>query len=681
VKVPYGWLRDYVDLEVGAEALGEALTLVGLALEGLEGDGDDAVLDLDITTNRVDCMNVYGVAREAAVIYGLPLKPLAVGFTERGKPAAEALEISIEATDLCARFCARVFDVKVGVSPAWLRARLEAVGVRSISNLVDLTNYVMMEMGQPTHAFDLEKVPGGRLHVRWARPGERVTTLDGVDRSLDARVPVGVVAGPEAPLALAGIMGGASSEVGDTTRAVALEAASWEPLAIRRAARALGMHTEASHRFERGADPLGATLSLDRLAHLLEQTGAGSARPGVVERHPGARGKVRVFLRSARLEGVLGTKVGEPRARQILEGLGFTVGPWVSGQAEIEVPTWRGDVSREVDLIEEIGRHHGLSAVEARLPPSSEPQGLTEGQRRARLTRDTLCAAGFMEVINYAFGPAPRPRLGFGPGVGLTNPLSEEQAFLRSSLLPGLLECLQTNLRQGRKDVAIFETGRVFAADEGLPREERRLGLLLAGEGRSSHWSERARPADVFDLKGALELLFRKLGLSGVDLEGGSGLPPHLHPGQGALIRLDAETIGSYGALHPDARAAAELRDEVFVAEVALASLLDRPVAPVRVEALDRYPAVARDVSILCDARQSAASLLAATVRAGGPSLRSVSLVDRYDGPSLPAGKVSLTVSLRFQDRSRTLTGEEVQVAVESVVGGLRSAGALIRSE
>jgi phenylalanyl-tRNA synthetase beta chain len=554
--------------------------------------------------------------------------------------------------------------------------------VRPISNLVDLTNYVMMEMGQPTHAFDLDKIPNGRLRVRWARAGERVITLDGVERSLDGKVPLGVVAGPEAPLALAGIMGGASSEVGDATRVVALEAAYWEPRAIRRGARALGMHTEASHRFERGADPEGPPVALARLAHLLEETGAGSTRPGLVERHPVPRPKTRIFLRSARQDAVLGTTVPTLRAEQVLTGLGFSVGPWASGQTEVQTPTWRSDVSREVDLIEEVGRHHGLDRIEAALPPSAEPQGLTDSQRRGRLVRDTLCAAGFTEVHNYAFGPAVTPGLDVGTGVALANPLSEDQAVLRRSLLPGLLANLRTNLRHGRKDVAIFEMGRVFAPGDGLPCEKGRLGLLLAGEGRLAHWSERAaRPADVFDVKGVLELLCRRLALGEADLASRDGLPAYLHPGQGAVVRLATDLIGSYGALHPDARAALDLKDDVLVAEIHLDALLERCASALRVEPLDRFPPVSRDLSVVCDARQPASALEALIRKAGGPSLRAVAFVDRYVGAPLPLGKLSLTVTLRFQERSRTLTGEEVQAAVESVVGVLRSAGAEIRSE
>src|SRR5213593_84493 len=261
MKVPLSWLREFVEVAVEPGRLGEDLTLAGFALDGLESDGKDAVLDIDVTTNRVDGMNVYGLAREVAVLYGLPLRPLELSLAEKGPAASEALEVGIEAPDLCPRFSARVLDVRLGPSPAWIRDRLESVGVRPIHNVVDLTNYVMMEMGHPSHAFDLARIPEGRLRIRWAREGEKLQTLDGVLRTLSPRQ--GVVAGPEGALALAGVMGGAASEVSEETKVVALEAAYWEPLAIRRAARALGMHTEASHRFERGADPEATVTALD----------------------------------------------------------------------------------------------------------------------------------------------------------------------------------------------------------------------------------------------------------------------------------------------------------------------------------------------------------------------------------------------------------------------------------
>ena len=435
MKVPLSWLREYVEVTVEAERLAEALTLVGLAVEGIDTSGGDAVLDIDVTTNRVDCMNVYGVAREVAVIYGRPLRPLDLAFTEGGAPAAEALRVEIEAEGLCPRFCARVLDVRLGPSPAFVRDRLEQVGVRPISNLVDLTNYVMMEMGQPTHAFDLGRIPEGRLNVRWARAGERLTTLDGVERILDEKT--GVVAGPERPLALAGIMGGASSEVSEDTKVVALEAAYWDAAATRRTAKALGMHTEASHRFERGADPEAPATATARLARLVEKIGAGRARPGLIEALRRPRPRRSVSLRLARVDAMLGTAVPHERTHSILTGLGFGVSSAPDGTLGTEVPSWRSDVSREADVIEEVARHYGLAQAPATIPPAHLPGGLRLAQVRERRVRDLLVAAGLTEAINLGFAASTRSdAFGVAP-VSLQNPLSSDHDRLRDRLLSG----------------------------------------------------------------------------------------------------------------------------------------------------------------------------------------------------------------------------------------------------
>src|SRR6266704_2733487 len=508
MKVPLSWLREFVDVAVEPGRLGEDLTLAGFALDGLESDGKDAVLDIDVTTNRVDCMNVYGLAREVAVLYGLPLGRLELSLAEKGAAASEVLEVGIEALDLCPRFSARVLDVRLGPSPAWIRDRLDSVGVRPIHNVVDLTNYVMMEMGHPSHAFDLARIPEGRLRVRWAREGEKLHTLDGVQRSLSTRH--GVVAGPQEALALAGIMGGASSEVSEETKVVALEAAYWEPLAIRRAARALGMHTEASHRFERGADPEATVIALARIAHLLEKIGAGTTRPGVIDRVAVPRAKRTLSLRPARVRAVLGVDVPQPKAEAILSGLGFRVEPgkdterWGVEERKsisVEVPSWRGDVGREADLIEEVGRHFGLDKIPPSIPPADARGGLGLGQAEERTVRDTLVAAGLTEAITYSF-TAETPVGTAGPArdgvLALENPLADAQSVLRSSLvLPGLLEALDANQRQGRRDVAFFEVGRVFYPGPGLPIEERRLGILLAGHSRggSDQYPPREWPA------------------------------------------------------------------------------------------------------------------------------------------------------------------------------------------
>jgi phenylalanyl-tRNA synthetase beta chain len=677
MKVLLSWLEEFVDVPVDPQRLARDLTLVGLAVDAVEERGDDVLLDLDITTNRVDCMNVYGVAREVSVLYDKPLRALDVEAPESGPPASEAWQVEVEAADLCPRFCGRVLDVRIGPSPAWLRTRLEAVGVRPISNLVDLSNYVMMEMGHPSHAFDLDRVPGKVMTVRWARDGERLTTLDGQERAL--KPGIGVVAGPDGPLALAGIMGGASSEVREETRTVALEAAYWEPLAIRRAAKALGMHTEASHRFERGADPEGPPLCLDRVAHLLARINAGTARPGLIDRYVSRRTRRRATLRPARAAAILGVKVPEAEAARILTGLGFQVRKVAREGIAVEVPTWRGDVSREADLIEEVGRHFGLDKMPSTLPPARGVEGLRPEQVAERTVRDVLAGAGLTEVINYAFVSRAAAESWVPVGPALENPLAEDQSVLRTSLVvPGLLGNLRTNLRQGRRDVRVFELGRVFQEGDPLPVEDRRVALLMAGA-TPSHWSGKPRTLDFFDLKGAVELLGARLGLPAFRFER-EGAPAFLHPGQAATVLHGDQVLGYLGALHPDLALASELRDGgAFIAELALAAL--RAGAPVRVEPLPRFPAVTRDLSVICDADVGARELEGIVREGAGRLLRQVRVADRYDRPPVPPGKVSVTLSLVFQDPERTLTGEEVQAAVDHLLGALKARGLKISGE
>jgi phenylalanyl-tRNA synthetase beta chain len=671
MKVPLSWLKEFVEVPVEPARLGDDLTMVGLACEGVETDGRDTILDLDVTTNRVDCMNVLGVAREAAVIYGVPLRLPPADVVEAGEPASAAFSVSIEAPDLCPRFCGRVLDVRMGPSPQWLRDRLEMVGVRPISNVVDLTNYVMLELGQPSHAFDLARIPEGALVVRLSREGERLVTLDGVERAL--RPGTGVVASKTEPLALAGIMGGASSEVSDATRTVALEAAYWHPLTIRRSAKALGMHTEASHRFERGADPEGQPLALARIAHLLARIGGGSVRPGLVDQLARPRRPVRIAVRPARVDALLGADVPAERKTAILTGLGFVPG---AAAGEWDVPSWRSDVTREIDLVEEIGRHHGLDRIASTVPAASRVGALTGAQQRDREIRRLLSGFGLQETLQLSLAPQED-----GARVALANPLAGGQGALRDSLVfPGLTDALQTNLRQGRRDVGLFELGRVFALAGGTLRETERVAFLWTGSAEPPHWSRKARPADFFDGKGALEAVCARLGV-GEPGWSERTVRPELHPGKTVEVSLAGRPIGFLGVLHPDRAEALGLRTEVVVAELDLHALTAGAAPAVRAQPLDRFPAVMRDLSVFADATVRAAALLADVRAAAGELLRDVSVADRYEGAPVPAGRVSLTLALRFQAPSRTLTSEEVERAMADVIGRLRASGHEIRGE
>ena len=682
MKLPVGWLREYVDFTVEVGRLADDLTLAGLAVDGIEGKGDEAVLELDITTNRVDAMNVYGLAREVAVLYGSALRPLPIDVREEGPPASVAWSIDIEAPELCPRFCGRVLDVKIGPSPSWMRDRLEQVGVRPINNLVDLTNYVMMEMGQPTHAFDLAKVPEGRLVVRWSRAGEKIVTLDGQERTLAGKV--GVIGGTRGALGLAGIMGGASSEVSESTRTVALEAAYWDPPSIRRAAKALGMHTEASHRFERGADPEAPPAALARIAHLLAKIHAGSARPGLIDRYVAPRPRTRVGLRPARITSVLGTPVAVSESRRILTGLGFAVGraergldgrrPHLARRRHARGRPRRGDrtpsrpQSRALDHPAQRPRGGPAPGPETR---PGAAQGA--GRRRAdggghvfvRLRRRDVHdrAVPSREPAQRGAGrPARLARVsGAAPGAADQCPAGPAR--------PGRVRA-GPRLRVGSRGPP---PGRPRGAAPRHPPRRRRARPLVGGRAAAATSSTRRASSSCWP------------GISASPRRGSSpctrcgtayctpGSPRCCEPVQ------PGRPVEYLGVLHPDLVAKWELKEAPIVAEIDPARF--DVGAPVRARALARFPAVERDLSVLCDASVPSAEVLAEIRRAGGPLLREVRVVDKYDRPPVPAGRVSLTVALAYQDPARTLTGEEVQSSVDAVVSALRARGWDIRGE
>jgi phenylalanyl-tRNA synthetase beta chain len=663
MKIPVSWVKDFVDLTVEPQQLADDLTSVGLACDGIEFHGKEAVLDLDITTNRVDAMNMYGIAREAATFYGLPLKRLALDAPESGAPSSDLLRVEIAAPELCPRFAARVFDVKMGASPSWLKDRLELAGHRSISNVVDLSNYVMLEIGQPTHAFDLTKIRGGVLRARMAAQGEIVKTLDDVERKTTTSM--GVVADAEGALALAGIMGGASSEISDVTRTVALEAAYWNPLITRRAAKALGMHTDASHRFERGADPAAGPISIARFAHLAAKGGFATARPEMIQTIAVDIPVRKLALNAGAVDERLGAKVELAETKRTLERLGFGVAERASaGSLDVSVPSWRGDVTREVDLIEEVARHHGLMKIARTVPPSRRAAGLTPAQRTERQVKALLSGFGYREVLHLNFVASAKCDPSQGPLVRIANPLSVEQDVLRTSLIvPGQLEALERNQRHGARDVRFFETGRVFAPGPNGPMETPRLALLVSGTTPRS-WTGKSRAIDFFDLKRTVEELVSRHTNAAVAFDR-DGVPPFLHPGRSVVIKLDGKAQGYLGELHPKAIEAAGLKDRPIVAEIAMEALDAREA--LAFSNFSRFPEVARDLSILVPSATSALDVLDVARQNGGPSLRRLELIDRFEGAGVPAGQVSLTLSFLFQDETRTLSSDEVEKAVDGI--------------
>jgi len=699
VKILVSWLRDFVDVAASPEDIARTMSVRGFAVESIEPMGaDDAVLDFEVTANRPDCMSVMGMAREVAAAYGLPTRRPAVRGPEGSAPQAEGsaassgsdlrltslktvaksdVDVVIDNPELCPRYAGAVADVTVGTSPQWMQARLQAAGVRPISNIVDITNYVLLEVGQPMHAFDFARLAGGQIRVRTAAAGESIKTLDGQTRALAPDMLV--IADAERPVAVAGVMGGADSEVTSGTPVIVFESAYFNPLSVRRTSRKLGLKTEASMRFERGADSRLPVTAMERACALLEMTGAGRARGTVVDRYPARIEPILLRLRRTKIQGLLGIVIPDADVRRILESLGFALRDapdpstalGTSGW-DVTVPTRRVDVVREVDLIEEVARHYGFDRLPSTFPAlTSAPPPIDPWIGRARHLRTVMTAAGFSEAMTFGFvaEPAAKPFAPEGDLVPIANPLSENFAVLRPSALPSLVDAVAHNRRREQRDVRLFEIGARFSRTRG---ERRSVACAWTGAAGGEHWSGGARDVDFFDMEGIVERIAQALRLD-VHTE------PHregwLVPGRSAVLMTDGTPIGVLGQLAPAIAEAhgLPLNDAVYVAEIDLdAAEQAAPKKEAHIEPLPRYPSVTRDISILV-AETLAAATVRSTVRKAAPgTLVRVREFDRYQGKGVPEGKVSLSLRLTFRSSDRTLTDPDVQSAMDDVLAALK---------
>jgi phenylalanyl-tRNA synthetase beta chain len=715
MRILYSWLRDFVDVPDDPAAVAAALASRGLEVASVEPhspvpgpagrrtSGPDAVIDFDISANRPDCLSVIGLAREAAAIYQQPLRELGSGAAlsvcavEAG--LSVAVKVTVDDSSLCPRYSAAVADVTVGPSPSWLAERLDAAGIRPINNIVDVTNYLLMEIGQPMHAFDLARLAGGEIRVRRAKPGETLRTLDGQERMLAPDILV--IADGAVPQALAGVMGGAASEVSASTKTIVLESACFEPRSVRSTSKKLALKTEASARFERGTDIETPVVGLARACALLEQMGAGSVRGPVVDVYPAPAPRRRLTVRRDRAAMLIGTSVPDGEIERILRALGFGVAP-VDGGWTVHVPTWRVDVAREADLIEEIARHWGYDRIEPTFPPVRNPAPAPDVRvTRDQLIRRVLTAAGFSEAISFGFIEV-RALEPFAPGsesadvVTIGNPLSAKFSVLRRTLLPGLVDAVAHNRRHGLADVQLFEIGTRFSRHDG---ESRGVALAWTGAACDRHWSGSHREVDFFDVKGAVERISDALRLP-IRFE--TATRGYLAQGQTAAIVLTdpaagISTIGEVGQLAP---AVAEARglaraEKVYVAELNLDALWYEHAARTLAEdaavraggrpsdaftPLPRFPWIARDISILVDERLPAETVRG-TIAAAAPAwLTGIREFDRYHGKGVPDGRVSLSLRLTFRSDERTLTDAEVQQAMDEILGALtREHGAVQR--
>ena len=662
MKFDSQWLCEHLQDAPDEDRIADRLTACGCLVELREpGDGAE-IWDVEITTNRPDAMNHRGLAREAAVAADTDLRPLDFALEESDEEASSLASVEIAEGAACSRYVARVVrSVRVGPSPEWLQRRLFNCGVRPINAVVDATNYVLLELGQPLHAFDLDRLRGRKIIVRPAEDGEVLETLDGEERQLDPSMLM--IADGEGVVALAGIMGGADSEIHEGTTDVLLESAHFDSLSVRRTARRLGMHTEASHRFERGCDPEMAATACDRAAALIAELTGGSICRGRIDVYPRPWQAARMEFSVAALSAFADLQIPRDRILEILAGLGFA--PEADGDlVTVTVPSFRVDIERLPDVYEEVIRHVGYAAVPSRLPVlATAPGKRNPNWELVDRARDAAVSAGLAEIMTFSFidpeadeQVASQP-LCPGEPLPLDNPLARTQGTMRRSLLPGILAAAGASLNQGERDLALFEQGRVFSLGSDGPLEHERLAVVLtpSGDGPEQPFAR---------LKGVVEHLRTKVGLPAVRWVPGGG--PWLAAHGGAVLETDdGAAVGFAGVLSPEFAATFGVRRELAVAELDLRRAVEPPLP--RFEPLPRFPAVTADMTVEHPTAVSYAQLEEAVRDLAPDEVVSVGMAVRYSGPGLPAGSVRTTLRLVYRHPDRSLTQEEVNAAQESL--------------
>jgi phenylalanyl-tRNA synthetase beta chain len=690
MKLLYEWLREFVDVTAPASDLRARLALSGLAIDSIDESAAGPVLDAEVTANRPDCLGHYGVAREVAAIYRLPVKPLEIALKESTEKTATITRVDIDSPDLCGRYTARVLrGVKIQPSPEWLRKRLEAIGQNSINNVVDVTNYVMFELGQPLHAFDLDKLAERRIVVRRAKPNEKIRTLDGVERALSKDTCV--IADASRAVAVAGVMGGADSEIGFSSRNILLESAWFDPISVRRTSKSLGLRTEASYRFERGADPEMAETASRRAAQLINELAGGEILSGVVDVYPRREPPIEIILSRSELLRVMGADVPDRDIEGILSALGFEPhreGEGPQAKWRCRRPSWRQDVSRGIDLIEEVARHYGYDKFPPRLPPAKTPAlRLPHSEAESRL-RERLVALGYSEIVEIPLVDEQHDSLFRPEGITpakIGNPLAEDASILRSNGLVSMSNAVAWNLNHGQRNLRLFEIGKRYELRDGQPVETRILTLGASGLAREKSIYEPAREFTFADLKGDLD----SIGVLAGGFAWKAGGPVWLAPSRAAKIAVASRngtnsSLGAAGQLARNLADRLKLRQEAFFAEIDLELLLasiESADASRKFTPIPRFPAVERDFSlVLADGVQF--SQVAGAIRALEiPELQRIEAADLFRGGQIPQGKYSLMIRVAFQSPEATLTDAQVAGYSSRIVAALeQNLGASLRT-
>ncbi len=686
MKVQVDWLKEYTEIDVPADELGHVLTMAGLEIESHETvdlpDGEKSeVLELNVTPNRGYCLSHIGVAREVSALLNKSLKlsdPIKALATKSGAVAVED-RVSVEnlEPELCPRYCALVIEnVKVGPSPKWLKDRLIAIGLRPINNIVDITNFVMMEYGQPLHAFDRGLLAGNKIVIRRAKKGEPFASLDGTELKLEPDALV--IADGDRPVALAGIMGGTNSQVSEATSHVVLESACFDPATVRKGSKKYGLRSDSSYRFERGVDWNGVVSAQARAALLIKELASGEICSGRIDIYPEAGKPIVVPLRVSRVNQLLGGSFTAEQIQGLLSRLGMEIAE-PSETMQVKIPSFRPDLSREVDLIEEIVRIDGFDKVGTVFPVAGvRPVKIAVRQKIIKKVREVLCCTGFSETVHYSFienAHAEEFKMAFAleqdQMIVLKNPLSSENDTMRTSLIPGLLKTAALNLSKGQKPLKLFEVGSVYFANSNKNRTEKAvLSAIVLGPYELTPWKPRGKEYDFYDLKGTLETLAEHLHLK---LETSPGSKSFLMPGKSVRVHVNGIELGYLAQVDPEQKLVHEIGQNVYALELDLGALENAISSSIQFQKIAKFPETYRDISILVDRQVTSEQVAGLILKTGSPLIQKVELYDHFEGKKIQADKKSLTFALSFQSAERTLSDEEVTPLFERIIKTLES--------
>ncbi len=683
MKISIEWLKEYVEINESPQKLKEDLSMIGLLVEGITEVPGTVVLEVEVTSNRPDCLSHIGMAREVAALYGrLPRNPATQG-TLSISPERVPYEIQIRDQDLCPRYVGLVMDgIKVGTSPEWMQRRLEAAGMRPLNNIVDITNYVLLEMGHPLHAFDFDVLRGGKIVVGRAKQGDRFRTLDGADRDLDGDMLM--INDGEGPVAIAGVMGGLNSEISLSTKRVLLESAYFQPASVRRTSKKLGLSTEASYRFERGADWENTVPAIARTCYLIEQLAGGRIAGSIKDVYPVKKSPVQILLHRQNANSLLGVDLTSDFIESTLKRLDFKLERKGKDVWEVTCPTYRADMELQADVIEELACFYGYQNIPSTLPPSATIGIPSPVFAFENAIRNIMTGQGYYEAVNLSFASESDhtefPPLE-GDRIAVRNPLTEDTQFMRTTLAPGLVRSAKRNFNYDQRSVRLFEIGKVYnPAPGGAPTERNTVGILGTGGFAGQNWIDPRPEYTFFHLKGVLTALLRGVRVNSFEIEKTNEIR-WLNSADAAIVKVGGEAIGVLGSLSPELEEKYKLKQAVYLAELDFERLARHAFAPMQYEPLPKYPSVERDMSIVVNRDLEYRAIHKGIAGLGIPELTGIDLIDVYEGEKIPSGKVSLTLRLTFFDRERTLTVDRVQGFIDTVLSFLiNNYGAGLRS-